>query len=64
MVLSSFYVSEAALYLEVPAFNPSRVATPLHTAYFWQGGDENVLRLPGMAWGPQEAAVEAAITEC
>lgn len=40
--LSGFYVSEAALYLEFPAFNPFLVATPPRTAYFWQGGDENM----------------------
>ena len=40
--LSGFYVSEAALCLEFPAFNPFLVATPPHTAYFWQGGDENL----------------------
>lgn len=63
-IWSSISTSETALNLEFPAFNPFSVATPLSTAYFWQGGDEN---MGEAVWGGLRASrgrLEARITEC
>lgn len=64
--VGSFYISEAALYLEFAAFNLLLVAPPPCPAYFWQEGDENMGEAGWDGLRPQEAASAraAVIKEC